>query len=430
MKLAMIKMTVAIAVAVGSGAIPLWGATSAGVTAQAEIVKVKGRGVGSNKVEALKDAYRDAVERAVGFYVDAEQMMKNEEMVKDQILTQSNAYIEKYDVVKEDTRANGLVELHILAEVRKTVLEKKLSDVMPSKEYALDAGLESTHAKLVTKEKRNVDGAALLAKALEGFDPLLLSIDCSLASKEAVVGNLDSYSGRRRELSSEVTHVNYLFKQEINEQRFFENVAQPLKQVLDQIAIEEPKKITLAKGQVKAVRNPYTDFPGTEKMLADALSYVEKQTGGMFSIEKVDSIALSPSGQLNLPGKSFFIVVSVNKYKTVYEGYLYKLDEGVSKILDSWRFKFDMKLRDNHPAFKVTFLDGEGECIYTENIPKKSMGMNFCWSIVHSEVGLISIGPWVWSSRGASIARYFWQGFDLPRDVLPDVKNMTIELVQ
>ena len=47
----------------------------------AEIVNVEGRGVGANKAEALKDAYRDAVERAVGMYVDAEQKMKYEELV-------------------------------------------------------------------------------------------------------------------------------------------------------------------------------------------------------------------------------------------------------------------------------------------------------------------------------------------------------------
>ncbi|MCR4664164.1 MAG: hypothetical protein K5660_02220 [Paludibacteraceae bacterium] len=72
--------------------------TAMGVaSAQAtEIVKVMGRGVGADKAEALKDAYRDAVERAVGLYVDAEQMMKNEELVKDQILTHSNVYIDKY----------------------------------------------------------------------------------------------------------------------------------------------------------------------------------------------------------------------------------------------------------------------------------------------------------------------------------------------
>ena len=44
-----------------------------------ETVKVPGRGVGTDKDTALKDAYRDAIERAVGLYVDAEQMAKNDE---------------------------------------------------------------------------------------------------------------------------------------------------------------------------------------------------------------------------------------------------------------------------------------------------------------------------------------------------------------
>ena len=83
-----------------------------------EIVKVKGQGVGADKAEALKDAYRDAVERAVGLYVDAEQMMKNEKLVTDQILTQSNAYIEKYNIVVEAKKPNGLVAITILANVR------------------------------------------------------------------------------------------------------------------------------------------------------------------------------------------------------------------------------------------------------------------------------------------------------------------------
>ena len=127
-----------------------------------EIVKVKGRGVGADKAEAVKDAYRDAVERAVGLYVDAEQMMKNEELVEDQILTHSKAYIEKYDVVKEKTKPNGLVEIRINAEVKKTALTKKLSDVMPKQTFALGDDAQNIHSLVVTKEKRNVDAAALL----------------------------------------------------------------------------------------------------------------------------------------------------------------------------------------------------------------------------------------------------------------------------
>ena len=182
-----------------------------------EIVKVRGKGTGVDKAEALKDAYRDAVERAVGLYVDAEQMMKDEELVKDQILTQSNAYIERYDVAKETTKPNGLVEIQILAEVRKAALTKKISDVMPTKTFRLSDGLKNEHAKITTEEKRNVDGAALPKKALEGFDPLALALDCSLASTESVVGTLSGKLGPAKG----TIRVNYLFKAEINEARFF-----------------------------------------------------------------------------------------------------------------------------------------------------------------------------------------------------------------
>lgn len=61
-----------------------------------DLVQVKGKGTGETEEIALRDAYRDAVETAVGLYVDAEQMVKNDQLIKDEILTQSNAYIEDY----------------------------------------------------------------------------------------------------------------------------------------------------------------------------------------------------------------------------------------------------------------------------------------------------------------------------------------------
>lgn len=78
--------------------IALGGSSSSAVQSPAT-VKVRGKGVGVTKAEALKDAYRDAVERAVGLFVDAEQFVKNDELIKDQILTQSNAYIKKCHLV-------------------------------------------------------------------------------------------------------------------------------------------------------------------------------------------------------------------------------------------------------------------------------------------------------------------------------------------
>ena len=136
-------------------------------TQAAEIVTVRAKGTGADRAEALKDAYRDAIERAVGMYVDAKQAMENEEMVEDKILTQSNAYIEKFDVIKEKKKPNGLVEIQIDAEVKKSALTKKLSDIMPKQTFALGDDAQNFHSKAVTKEKRDTDAAALLAASAE-----------------------------------------------------------------------------------------------------------------------------------------------------------------------------------------------------------------------------------------------------------------------
>ena len=162
----------------------------------AEIVKVKGRGVGADKTEALKDAYRDAVERAVGLYVDAEQMMKNEELVKDQILTQSNAYIEKYEIASENKSANGLVTVNILAEVRKTALTKRLSDVMPTVTVDVTTASHNAHAQAVTEAKMQDDALALIKNELKGFDPVRQLMTVSLVSPkpeiEKIKGDADN----------------------------------------------------------------------------------------------------------------------------------------------------------------------------------------------------------------------------------------------
>ena len=122
-----------------------------------KIVKVRGRGIGTNKMEALKDAYRDAVEQAVGLYVDAEQMVKNEDLVKDQILTHSNAFIEKYKIEKEDRSEDGLITVTILADVRKLVPRKTIVGTMSEQKATLSEISKDIHAQIVTDTKRKVD---------------------------------------------------------------------------------------------------------------------------------------------------------------------------------------------------------------------------------------------------------------------------------
>lgn len=135
------------------------------------VVKVVARGVGTDKDAALKDAYRDAVERAVGMYVDAEAMMQNDELVKDEVLTHSNAYVTHYDEIgAEKVLEGGLVQVRIVATVKRQALTAKLRDVMPAQVVNLNtSALQDAHAKLVSTEKRGEDAAMTLVKIGENW---------------------------------------------------------------------------------------------------------------------------------------------------------------------------------------------------------------------------------------------------------------------
>ena len=192
-----------------------------------ETVKVTARGMGKDKESALKDAYRDAIERAVGLYVDAEQMVKNDELVSDQILTQSNAYIENFDLVKESTE-NGLVTVRILATVRKSDLTKRISDVMPSQTFSLGNSAQMVHAQAVTTEKRNADAAALLEAVLKDFSPVRQMMKLSLAGTRMIPRKFDNGTMR----------YYYCFMVTLDEKKYYEEFLPPLVKTLDQIALQ------------------------------------------------------------------------------------------------------------------------------------------------------------------------------------------------
>ena len=122
-------------------------------------------GVGTTKEEALKDAFRAAVRQVVGEAVDAETIVKNEELVKDQVLTYSDGFIPEHKVTSEK-RDNGLFRVGILAKVqrRSVIMKLKAANITLKN---LDG--QSLYGSIVTQIAAEKDAAALVAKALEGF---------------------------------------------------------------------------------------------------------------------------------------------------------------------------------------------------------------------------------------------------------------------
>ena len=432
-----------------------------------EIVNVMGRGTGANRAEALKDAYRDAVEMAVGMYVDAEQQMKNEELVNDQILTQSNAYIEKYEVVRERKKPNGLVEVQIKADVKKSALTKKLRDVMPTQTFALGDDAQNIHSRVVTKEKRNVDAAALLENVFGELDPVKQLMNMSLSSAKPI--QAADENGKQK--------LYYRFKFTVNERKYYEEFLPPLLKVLDQIALRQPKDLRLRPvdhGEAGIVDQKkeylagkwdsfHANKDGHTKI---STYYYNNYVSGVyvgdigFSDGKGNSWTFSnthsscrqaeeyydksASGDISEKGLiRVMVITKMNASRSAITAREYELPQECADVILKWWQKATSvpnvrvsKTQYQTTTYNIVFSDKTGEevaampisfenrilsNVFLGNLPYLPVDASY-----HHLVGLF-ISPMV-HCDAASLEE--WIGFDIPLDQLPNIKSVTVELAE
>lgn len=112
---------------------------------------VLAEGSGTSPAEALKDAFRNAVRQVVGAVVDAETLVKNDELIDDKILTYSDGFIKTYEKVPgSEKEQDGIYVIEIKANVERRSVVAKLKA-----------------ANVTVKE---VDGKGLFAEALSQLD--------------------------------------------------------------------------------------------------------------------------------------------------------------------------------------------------------------------------------------------------------------------
>jgi len=76
-------------------------------------------GIGDTIEAAEKQALASAIRQAVGAYMDSKTIVENEEVIQDRILSVSNAFVEKYEVVGQPKKpSDGLFEITIIASVK------------------------------------------------------------------------------------------------------------------------------------------------------------------------------------------------------------------------------------------------------------------------------------------------------------------------
>ena len=124
-------------------------------------------GAGATQDEALKDAFRNAVRQVVGAVIDAETVVKNDEVIVDKVLAYSNGFIETYEEVPNSKKnQGGIHRITIIAVVKKGNVVAKLKAASVTVNELDGKGL---FAEITTKLDEEKNAEALLRNALEGY---------------------------------------------------------------------------------------------------------------------------------------------------------------------------------------------------------------------------------------------------------------------
>ena len=128
---------------------------------------VVAEGVGITAEEALKDAYRNAVRQVVGAVVDAETMVKNDELIEDKVLTYSDGFIKTYKEIPGSKKMQGgLHRIKITAQVERRNVIARLKAANVTMKQVDGKGL---FAEVTTQMEATADAGEILKKQFEGF---------------------------------------------------------------------------------------------------------------------------------------------------------------------------------------------------------------------------------------------------------------------
>lgn len=273
-------------------------------------------GVGKDEMEAKKAAYRDAVSRVVGTLVDAETLVKNDEVISEKILEFSGGFVKTYEVLKNEKTPDGLVRIKIKATVERLTIATRLAD---AKVATKEVRGEDLLAEKMTKEEAKKNATELLAKLYSDLPKLM---------KAEVKGQpklTDTRDGVYIDLALSVDMKGY------------EAFVKKAVVVLD--------KIALAKDSVLVGGEPLVTASGVQ---------------GVRYSSKVQFAGLPVLGQNTPKGYAVWLLTQIDRLGTQMRWNLYWVDADVAKCVEplSGEVRLHTKL-----------LNGDGQLLTEEELP-------------------------------------------------------------
>ena len=121
-------------------------------------------GVGSTEFAAKKMAYQEAVRKVVGVLIDSKIQVKNDKIIREELLEFSGGFVKKVEVLSSEKEKDGLVRVKVKCLVEKSQVISKLEDLNVK---VVNVDGTNLAAKEMTLEKMREEGTAMLSKALK-----------------------------------------------------------------------------------------------------------------------------------------------------------------------------------------------------------------------------------------------------------------------
>ena len=135
--------------------------------------RVVAEGIGTTPDEVLKDAFRNAVRQVVGAVVDAETLIKDDQVIDDKVLTYSEGFIKTFEEVPGSKKSQGgLHHLKIKAAVERRSVVAKLKAANVTVKEVDGKGI---FAEAITQLDAEKEAMSLLKKQFEGFPRTLVT---------------------------------------------------------------------------------------------------------------------------------------------------------------------------------------------------------------------------------------------------------------
>jgi hypothetical protein len=136
--------------------------------------EVEAEGMGASVEQATENAWRAAIQNVVGTYVDTTTIVDNQTLIKDEVLTHSRGFIDKYEVIGQSS-SGGLVTVQIRAQVQAGTVKEKLETIGL---VSIDVDGASLGASLVTQIDQAASARLIIQRQLSQV-PNVMAVEAS-----------------------------------------------------------------------------------------------------------------------------------------------------------------------------------------------------------------------------------------------------------